>query len=132
MKTNPDNAAIRDLLERYASLNNANDATGIAAEIYGAPALYVAADGSHTSVPDQPSIAAAFKAFIAARASSGRTGIEVAKTEVSLLSDQLAIAFVDYIQKQTTGDVKDGWFYVLKKQDGKWQVILLAPRDLDQ
>jgi hypothetical protein len=125
-----DAAAIEAVLRLYISLLNAGDADSISTKMYKAPILFLTADGTHTTFPDTEAVSKFLKIYLDAEAKSGRTGTEIEKVQISLLSKSVALAFVDYVVKRTDGNTKTGWVYIFQKEAGLWRAASLAPRDV--
>jgi len=98
--------------------------------MYKAPILFLSPDGTHTAFPDTEAVSKFLKAYLAAQAKSGRTGTEIEKIQISLLSESVALAFVDYVVKRTDGNTKTSWFYIFQKEADTWRAASLAPRDV--
>ena len=125
-----DTAAIEAVLRQYISLLDAGDADSISTKMYKAPILFLSPDGTHTAFPDTEAVSKFLKAYLAAQAKSGRTGTEIEKIQISLLSENVALAFVDYVVKRADGNTKTGWFYIFQKEADTWRAASLAPRDV--
>ncbi len=128
--SNEDATAIEAVLRRYISLLDAGDADSIATTMYRAPILFLSPDGAQTTFPDTEAVAKFLKAYLDAEARSGRTGTEIEKVRIDLLSNSVALAFVDYLVKRTDGNTKTGWFYIFRKEAGTWRAASLAPREV--
>ena len=128
--SNEDAAAIQAVLRQYISMLDAGDADSISTKMYKAPILFLSPDGSHTTFQDTEAISKFLKAYLAAQAKSGRTGTEIEKIQISLLSENVALAFVDYVVKRADGNTKTGWFYIFQKEADTWRAASLAPRDV--
>jgi ketosteroid isomerase-like protein len=125
-----DAAAIEAVLRQYISMLDAGDADSISTKMYKAPILFLSPDGIHTAFPDTEAVSKFLKAYLAAQAKSGRTGTEIEKIQISLLSKSVALAFVDYVVKRADGNTKTGWFYIFQKEADTWRAASLAPRDV--
>jgi ketosteroid isomerase-like protein len=130
ISSNEDTNAIESVLRQYVSLLDAGDADSISTKIYKAPILFLALDGTHTTFPDTEAISKFLKSYLDTQATSGRTGTEIERIQIKLLSENVALAFVDYLIKRTDGNTKAGWFYIFQKEAGSWRAASLAPRDL--
>jgi ketosteroid isomerase-like protein len=125
-----DAAAIQAVLRQYISMLDAGDADSISTKMYKAPILFLSPDGTHTAFPDTEAVAKFLKAYLAAQAKSGRTGTEIEQIQISLVSENVALAFVDYVVKRADGNTKTGWFYIFQKEADTWRAASLAPRDV--
>ena len=125
-----DAAAIEAVLRQYISMLDAGDADSISTKMYKAPILFLSPDGTHTAFPDTEAVSKFLKAYLAAQAKSGRTGTEIEKIQISLLSENVALAFVDYVVKRADENTKTGWFYIFQKEADTWRAASLAPRDV--
>lgn len=128
--SNEDATAIEAVLRQYISLLDAGDADLISTKMYKAPILFLSPEGGHTTFPDTAAVGKFLKAYLCDQAKSGRTGTEIEKVQISLLSKSVALAFVDYVVKRTDGSTKTGWVYIFQKEAGVWRAASLAPRDL--
>ena len=128
--SNEDAAAIQAVLRQYISMLDAGDADSISTKMYKAPILFLSPDGTHTAFPDTEAVSKFLKAYLTAQAKSGRTGTEIEEIQISLLSENVALAFVDYVVKRAAGNTKTGWFYIFQKEAGTWRATSLAPRDV--
>ncbi len=128
--SNEDANAIESVLSQYVSLLDAGDADSISTKMYKAPILFLSLDGTHTTFPDTEAVAKFLKSYLDAQAKSGRTGTEIEKMQINLLSESVALAFVDYLIRRTDGNTKAGWVYIFQKEAGTWRAASLAPRDL--
>jgi len=128
--SNEDTNAIESVLRQYVSLLDAGDADSISTKMYKAPILFLSPDGTHTTFQDTEAVSKFLKAYVAAQAKSGRTGTEIEEIQISLLSGNVALAFVDYVVKRANGKTKTGWFYMFQKEAGTWRATSLAPRDV--
>ena len=125
-----DAAAIQAVLRQYISMLDAGDADSISTKMYKAPILFLSPDGAHTAFPDTEAVSKFLKAYLTAQAKSGRTGTEIEEIRISLLSENVALAFVDYVVKRADGNTKTGWFYIFQKEADTWRAASLAPRDV--
>ena len=125
-----DIAAIETVLREYTDLTNAHDAAGVATKSYRAPVLLVSDDGSHVAFPDTKALTAGFKAYLEGETKAGWVSNSIVKMEVRLLSNSVALAFVDYDKKQKTGHKPDGWVYMFQKKAGAWRAVSVAARDV--
>ena len=117
-------------MRQYVSLLDAGDADSISTKMYKAPILFLSVDGTHTTFPDTEAVSNFLKSYLDAQAKSGRTGTEIEKMQISLLSESVALAFVDYLIRRTDGNTKAGWVYIFQKEADTWRATSLAPRDL--
>ena len=116
--SSPDVGAIEAVLRRYMSLFNAGDAEAIATEVYKAPVLLLWPTGAHTAFPDADALSKFFGGYLDGEAKAGRIATEIEKLEICLLSESVALAFVDYAIKRVEGNTKSGWFYMFQKEAG--------------
>jgi hypothetical protein len=130
--SNEDANAIEAVLRRYICFLDAGDADSISTKMYKAPILFLSPDGTHTTFPDTQAVSRFLKAYLDAEAKSGRTGTEIEKVQIDLLSNSVALAFVDYLVKRTGGNTKTGWFYIFRKEAGTWLAVSLAPREVQR
>jgi ketosteroid isomerase-like protein len=128
--SNEDTNAIESVLRQYVSLLDAGDADSISTKVYKAPILFLSLDGTHTTFPDTEAVSKFLKSYLDAQAKSGRTGTEIEKMQIKLLSENVALAFVDYLIRRTDGTTRTGWVYIFQKEAGSWRAASLAPRDL--
>jgi len=125
-----DATAIEAVLSQYVSLLDAGDADSISTKMYKALILFLSPDGTHATFPDTEAVSKFLELYLDAQAKSGRTGTEIEKVQISLLSESVALAFVDYVIKRTDGNTKAGWVYIFQKEAGTWRAASLAPREL--
>jgi len=128
--SNEDAAAIEAVLRQYISLLDAGDAASISTEMYKAPILFLSPDGGHTTFLDNEAVCKFLKSYLDAQEKSGRTGTEIEKVQINLLSKSVALALVDYVVKRIDGNTKTGWVYIFQKEAGAWRAASLAPRDV--
>jgi ketosteroid isomerase-like protein len=128
--SNEDANAIESVLRQYISLLDAGDADSISTKMYKAPILFLSLDGTHTTFPDTQAVRKFLKSYLDAQAKTGRTGTEIEKIQISILSESVALAFVDYLIRRTDGNTKAGWVYIFQKEADTWRAASLAPRDL--
>ncbi len=128
--SSPDVTAIEAVLRRYMSLFNAGDAESIATEVYKAPILLLWPTGAHAAFADTDALSKFFRGYIDGEAKAGRIATEIETLEICVLSESVALAFVDYAITRVDGNTTAGWFYMFQKEAGAWRATSLAPRDL--
>ena len=125
-----DATAIEAVLRQYIWLLNARDADfDLNEDVQSSNPVSERPDGTHTIFPGTEAVSKFLRVYLDAEAKSGRTGTEIEKVQISLLSKSVALAFVDYVVKRTDGNTKTGW--VLYIPEGSGDVaggIIGAPR----